>query len=65
MNSISQFKAGQAAHPVGSEEHGSEEAAVDGGLVHHKGVLLVVAAVARNGHYCVLACRQLPAAYFY
>ena len=50
----------RAAHPVGPEEHGAEEAAVDGGLVHHEGVLLVVAAVAGDGHNCVLASRQLP-----
>ena len=48
------------AHPVGAEEHGAEEASVDGGLVHHEGVLLVVAAVAGNGHNCVLASWELP-----
>jgi hypothetical protein len=39
-----------AAHLVGSEEDGAEEAAVDGALVHHQRVLLVVARVARDGH---------------
>ena len=48
-------------HPVGAEEHGAEEAAVDGRLVHHERVLLVVAAVARDGHHRVLPRRQLPA----
>ena len=50
-----------AAHPVGAEEHGAEEAAVDGGLVHHERVLLVVPAVARDRHDRVLPGRQLPA----
>ena len=50
-----------AAYPVGAEEHGAEEASVDGGLVHHQGVLLVVPAIAGNRHDCVLPSRQLPA----
>ena len=50
----------RAAHPVGPEEHGPEEAAVDGGLVHHQGILLVIAAVAGDGHNRVLPGRQLP-----
>ena len=47
-------------HPVGAEEHGAEEAAVDGRLVEHDAVLLVVARVAGDGHDRVVPCRQLP-----
>ena len=43
------------------EEHGSEEASVNGGLVHHDRVLLVVATVACNGHNGIVPRRQLPA----
>ena len=49
------------AYPVGSEEDGPEEAAIDGGLVHHNTILLVVAAIASNGHNGVVACWELPA----
>mmetsp|Transcript_37572 Transcript_37572/g.94847 ORF Transcript_37572/g.94847 Transcript_37572/m.94847 type:complete len:646 (-) Transcript_37572:1836-3773(-) len=44
---------------VGAEEDGSEEASVDGALVHHERVLLVVPRVARDGHDGVDACGQL------
>ena len=43
------------------EEHGSEEASVNGGLVHHDRVLLVVATIACNGHNGIVPRRQLPA----
>ena len=49
------------AHPVGAKEHGAEKPAVNGGLIHHEGVLLVVPAVASDCHDCVLPSRQLPA----
>ena len=48
------------AYPVGTEEDGPEEAAIDGGLVHHDGIFLVVAAIAGNGHDGVVPSRQLP-----
>ena len=54
-----QTVAGRAFVP---EEHGSEEATVNGGLVHHDRVLLVVATVAGNGHNGIVPCWQLPAA---
>ena len=43
------------------EEHGPEETPVYGGLVHHDGVLLVVATVAGYGHNCIVACWKFPA----
>ena len=46
---------------VFAEEHGAEEASVNGGLVHHHTVLLVVPAVAEDGHYGIVPGRQLPA----
>ena len=51
----------EEAYSVGPEEHGTEEASVYGGLVHHEGVLLVVPAIAGNGHNRVLPSGQLPA----
>ena len=46
---------------VGPEEHGSEEASVDGGLVHHHTVFLVVATVASNSHNGIVPSWQLSA----
>lgn len=43
------------------EKHGSEEASIYGGLVHHDRVLLVVATIACNGHNGIVPCWQLPA----
>ena len=51
---------GWSAHLVGSEEHGSEEAAVNGGLAEHDRVLLVVARVAGNCHDGIVPSWQLP-----
>lgn len=45
---------------VSPEEHGSEEASVNRGLVHHHTIFLVVPAVACYGHDCIVTSRQLP-----
>ncbi len=45
-------------HLVCPVEDGPEEAPVDGRLVHHQTVFLIVARVARNGHNGIDACRQ-------
>ena len=49
------------AYPVGSEEDGPEKTTIDGGLVHHDTILLIVAAIAGNGHNGVVTCWELPA----
>ena len=45
------------AYPVRAEEDGAEEAPVNGRLVHHDTILLVVAAVAGNGNNSIMPCR--------
>ena len=52
---------GEGTYLVSPEEHGSEEASVDGGLVHHHTIFLIIAAVAGDRYNGIVACWQLSA----
>lgn len=51
----------KTTHLVRSEEHRSEEASVNGGLIHHHTIFLIVARVAGNGNYGIVSCWKLSA----